>query len=954
MKRKSKNIFYICLIFCFVITAVIPQTAEASLRNVLYKQVDEQEIRKGVTYIKDRRLTEDGWLDTHILKVDLTNPNIRLDVIESTNEYNLKEKTTDLVKSNGAVAGINGDFFDMSKNPTASLGMVIRDGNLISAGNYVNLKENQWTTFFIDENDIPFIDYCKVAMYFYNEDRISFEIAGINKVTTFKKGVYLDQNAYTTTAQVDKINPTLYKIVVENDVITYISKKGETVSIPKEGYVIAIEESVAVPKINQFKIGQGVRFDLQTSIDLNKIKTALGGAGKIVDKGTVPVSPGHLVSPNARNPRSALGISKDGKTVYLIAVDGRNHSVGATHSEMTSLLLEYGVYDAIHLDGGGSTTVAAKLMGKNEVTLLNVPSDGAERKVVNGLGVFSDAPTGNLFGIRIVPKYTRVFQNTPVEMNVIAYDENLNPVNISMSDIKWGTEKMYGKWSGNVFYPESIGTGIITAQIGNVKGSTTLTSMGNPKALKVTPGSIQLKPGENVSLKVEGLDAEGYQAPVDWSKIKWNINSALGTVQDGKFIAGNSSGQGVLEGVLGDIKVYIPVTIGEQVIALESFEAQSNVEWVSYPNYVTGEVVLDSSLAYEGKNSVKMTYSFKAKPNETQAAYIQFKKPLNLKNNPKAIGMWVYGDSSKDWLRGRIIDGNGTNHTINFASQIDWNDWKYVQAEIPKGAVFPISLDRIYAVTLNNTAERKNTLYIDHISTIASPEMNTKNVPSSTKLKDQYEKTLSKDTGQNAFDITVFGTTANKNTLLDEVVQREVIAQMNKNASFSIYVGGTDIKTSDIKVPYMLWNNQYAVKDLNNTRIIQLSASKGGIRATNPEQWKSLQRDLSTNQSNIIIVMDKNPLNAGSFKDSMEAELFHNVLKKVREEQNKNIFVVTAEGYTTDVQVKEGIRYINLNGLWYSGKDVNLYKDFSILRFRIKDLEIYYDIQSVYPAVIVD
>ena len=304
-------------------------------------------------------MTEDGWLDTHILKVDLTN-NIRLDVMESINEYNLKEKTTDLINFNGAVAGINGDFFDMSKNPTASLGMVIRDGNLISAGNYVNLRENQWTTFFMDEEGTPFIDYCKVAMYFYNENNISFEIAGINKVTTFKKGVYLDRNAYVTTEQIDKINKTLYKLVVENDEITYISKKGETVDIPENGYVLAIEESVAIPKINEFKIGQSVRFDLQTSIDFEKIKMGLGGAGKIVDKGGVPLNPGHLVSPNARNPRTALGISKDGKTLFLIAVDGRNHSVGATHNEMTSILLEYGIYDGIHLDGGGSTTMAAK------------------------------------------------------------------------------------------------------------------------------------------------------------------------------------------------------------------------------------------------------------------------------------------------------------------------------------------------------------------------------------------------------------------------------------------------------------------------------------------------------------------------------------------------------------------------------------------------------------------
>ena len=53
-------------------------------------------------------------------------------------------------------------------------------------------------------------------------------------------------------------------------------------------------------------------------------------------------------------------------------------------------------------------------MGKNDVVLLNKPSDGSERKVVNALGVFSDAPVGELVGIKITPNYDRVFQDIPV------------------------------------------------------------------------------------------------------------------------------------------------------------------------------------------------------------------------------------------------------------------------------------------------------------------------------------------------------------------------------------------------------------------------------------------------------------------------------------------------------------------------------------------------------------
>ncbi|WP_058486748.1 phosphodiester glycosidase family protein [Defluviitalea phaphyphila] len=949
MKKIYK--IYISLFICLIINIVTPQILNAS--NVLYKEVKQEEVRKGVTYLMDRRLTEDGWLDIHILKVDLTNPYIKLDVMESTNEYNIKETLTDLIESNGAIGGVNGDFFDMSKNPTASLGMVIRDGNLISATNYVNLSENKWPTFFMDKEGNPFIDYCKVSMAFYNENNISFQVAGINKVTTFKKAVYLDNNAYTTTEQIDKINDSLYKIVVENDKIVYISASGETVSIPEDGYVIAIEESVAADKINLFKVGQTVNFELQTSIDLEKIETALGGAGKIVDKGTIPQNPGHLVAPNTRNPRTALGISKDGNTLYLVAVDGRSPSIGATHSEMTSLLLEYGIYDAIHLDGGGSTTIAARLMGEEEVTLLNNPSGGSQRKIVNGLGVFLDAPIGELAGIKLVPKYDRVFKNTGVEIEVIGYDENLNPVSINEEDIKWSVENITGKWNGNIFYPESSGEGIITAKIGDIKGEVSLISMEEPKALEINPNIIKLEEGERVELEVVGLDEEGYKVYIDPSKITWNVTNNLGKVDNGVFIAGNTTGQGVIEGSLGEIKVYVPVLIGEKVVPIESFEESNNVEWLSYPSYVTGEIAIDTSKKYEGNKSLKMNYSFKAKLNETQASYIQFTSPLKLDDVPKAIGMWVYGDGSKDWLRGRIIDSKGEKYVINFAENINWDGWKYVQADIPSGVNFPVSIERIYVVTLNNDVDRNNTIYVDHISGIYSLEENINNLPESTKLQDKYEKSLSKEADENSFDITIFGTTANKNTLLDEVVQREVIAQMN-NSDFSIYAGETDINEVDIKVPYVKWNDKYVVTDINNLRIIQLSAAKGGIRNTDSAQWKYLQRDLDTDKSHIIIVMDKNPLNSSTFTDSMEAELFHNLLKQTKEEEDKNIFVISTEGYNTDIQIKEGIRYINLNGLWYKNDDINLYKDFSILRFRINDSQINYDLQSVYPQVIVD
>ncbi len=932
MKQRKRRIASVIVALFIFTTVFFPFITEATtITNVLYKEVHEEEIRKGISYIKDRRLTAVGWLDTYILKVDLTNPDVRIDVLESTNQYNKRETTTDLIKSNGAVAGINGDFFDMSKNPTASLGMVARDGKLISAYNNTNIDENKWTTFFIDNEGNPFIDYCKIKMLFYNENGVYIGVAGINKITSFKYAVYLDRNSYTSTAEIDSRHPALYKFVVQDGVITYVSKRGETVEIPENGYVIVIDEPTAVQKRAEFKVGQKVFFDLQTSVDLTSIQMALGGAGKIVDKGTVPVNPGHLVSPNVRGPRTALGISRDGRTLYLIAVDGRGQSVGATHSEMTSLLMEYDIYDAIHLDGGGSTTIAAKPMGKDELSLLNKPSDGSERKVVNGLGVFFDAPAGELAGIKIIPNNHRVFQNMPVSLEVIGYDKNLNPVPIANSAIKWDVDYIQGNFSNNVFVPKSAGEGIITAQVGNVKGQVALTCMGMPKALKAHPETIRLKPGEGVNLWVVGLDEEGYKGNIDLTKMTWKVDPSLGTVINGKFIAANTTGQGIIEGFYGDVKIAVPVAIGEKVTPLESFEGDRLVEWSGYPSTVTGVVDIDTDIKYEGTKSIKMKYSFKNNPNVTQAAYVNFKEPIVILNNAKAIGMWVYGDNSMDWLRGSLKDANGQEFLIDFAKEINWTGWKYVQATIPSSVTYPISLSKVYTVTLNSAAERENTIYIDHLSCISLPEIDEANVINSTRLKDKHEKSLERVSAKNSFDITVSGLISNS---LDEEIKKELVKQMNENASFSIYFG-TAVNEMDIKVSYMKFNNNYQVNDIKNARIIQINASNGGIRAANPEQWKWLQNDLDTDKDNLFIIMDKNPQNE-AFSDAAEAELFHKLLKELKAKTNKNIFVISS-GQSNQVQILEGVRYICVSG-----------SDLSFLRFRLTDSEIAYEFKPIY------
>lgn len=59
------------------------------------------------------------------------------------------------------------------------------------------------------------------------------------------------------------------------------------------------------------------------------------------------------------HPRTAVGLSKDGRWMYWAVIDGRQfgHSLGVTTAELAALLKRLGASDGINLDGGGTSTL---------------------------------------------------------------------------------------------------------------------------------------------------------------------------------------------------------------------------------------------------------------------------------------------------------------------------------------------------------------------------------------------------------------------------------------------------------------------------------------------------------------------------------------------------------------------------------------------------------------------
>ena len=122
--------------------------------------------------------------------------------------------------------------------------------------------------------------------------------------------------------------------------------------------------------------------------DASGIWTAVAGNAFVVADGR------NVGGVGSSHPRTAVGISRDGRHLVLLTIDGRQRgfSEGATDQDTGAWLLRFGAHNGINLDGGGSTTMVMS-DGKGGAKLLNSPihgsKPGTQRLNGNHLGVFA-------------------------------------------------------------------------------------------------------------------------------------------------------------------------------------------------------------------------------------------------------------------------------------------------------------------------------------------------------------------------------------------------------------------------------------------------------------------------------------------------------------------------------------------------------------------------------------
>ncbi len=871
---------------------------------------DVQTVTSGVELIVDEFLGGNGWLDVFVLQVDLENENVSVGPI-FPDEFGVKGSVYDLASDALAVAGVNGDFFSLS-SAVPSFGPMFNDGEVISAytsstagvGPYMDMG----TLLITDDNILMDYFECRVAMMSDGEF-VGFANS-FNKVGAhLSMPIVLDERFYGSIDGIFGVFDGVAGFVVDDGVVAYHGEVDEVILPPEGGFVVLMHETFVEEYFLKFPIGSSFDVRVETFLDNTFVNFAsefdfgIGGGGLIMKNGSEFLGAADVVGRYVRNPRTVVANTFDGK-LLLIGIDGRGESIGVTHSELITLLKNYGVRDAMYLDGGGSTTVVARNEGEFDLSLLNSPSDGAMRNVVNGVGIFSNNVTQDIDKLLISGSNDRTFVGEEIELFVSGVDEFFNPV--SVDGVELLVNGVDGYFVGSTFVAKSGGEGVIIARIGDIEVEFPIYVSESPIGIVAEFPNLNLGIGEARWISIFGIDDDGFRIRLDNAAVNWRFPD--GILVEGRVLTGESTGTFVVSASAFGLNCEIGVLVGDAVVAIQSFEEVLPI-WGGDTTEVFGSVEPSELLKFHGERAVKLSYSFLPSLNR-QVAFCNFDEEILLPDDTLSFNLWVNGNNQGDGLSVEIIDDAGQVFFVKLCDEVNFLGWKFLSATLPEDVVLPARVSKLCVFSEGTSFERNEVLYFDHASITRGLRGDFGNVDYLFDPMFQEEVVLY-DSHQNIINVvgSTLGIGIEGATRL--LLDADMVVLASK--SNSELLTGNNIS----------FNMGYFNAFLEDTvQVIMIDSSRGGIMASDENGWSYLKETLAFTPANhVIITTELNPLT--EFTDVREGNALHDVLVDFRNESGKDIFVVNYGKFDRSVDIIDGIRYI--------GADVAEFVQFQVL-----------------------
>ncbi|WP_020140412.1 phosphodiester glycosidase family protein [Streptomyces sp. 351MFTsu5.1] len=367
-------------------------------------------LAKGVRYGQFDISGAAGPTHAHVLSVDLRAPRVRVELLYP-GAVAARAPVSRQATAQGALAGVNGDFFNISETQHpgveatgASVGPAIAHGRVLKGAVPDGQRFGPALPPGTSTEDVFGVGTDRRARL----DDLTLDgsvrtpqgplpLGGLNQyaLPVGSVGAYTSDWGNVSRVRATCGTDTDRAAPCSTDTWEVTVRAGHVVAAagtPGSGPIAAnttvlVGREAGAQELRKLAVGSTVkvRHRLVAASSRVPYRFALGGYPVLEDGRALPG-----LDDTTSAVRTAVGIADGGRTLYLLALDGApDYRGGLTIAEVARAMRALGSVDAFSLDGGGSTTMAARLPGTSSVTALNHPSGGAERPVPNGIGVFS-------------------------------------------------------------------------------------------------------------------------------------------------------------------------------------------------------------------------------------------------------------------------------------------------------------------------------------------------------------------------------------------------------------------------------------------------------------------------------------------------------------------------------------------------------------------------------------
>jgi hypothetical protein len=940
--------------------------AAASAADLLTLTDTHEKIGPGIQLRHLETLGSSGWTDAQVLSIDLAERAVTTDLL-SADHVGQASPLTSQARAAGAIAGVNGDFFDIG-NSGAALRPAVRDGRLVKSGDpetVVGVTADRLGT-------LTSIALEATATFPGGPHGVrSFDALGegANTIAAYTSNWGPYSRALATGSSSDRA-----EAIVTDGVVVSVDPAGAGEGTLPANTIALVGREAGASAIRTLNVGDRVDFQYRMNGDgVDNLRFAIGAAHNLLSDGVVQPQ-----GDESQAPRTAVGFTADRGTMILAVADGRQTSVpGPRLAEMGELMKSVGADDAINLDGGGSSTLIARPLGAAAPTVRNTPSDGSERATPNGVGIFLAPGSGVADELLVTTSggEPRVFPGLHHTFNASAVDENGGAVALQRGDIRWSTTA--GLVPGGLLQaPDAPGSTLrVRSTTDTLQASTSVRVLGRLKQLDPSRARLSFTDTSSAAsaLTLIGRDADGYASQLDPVDLTLDYDESVVAITPagGRLkVAPKANGATVLRASVGGRSVTIPITVGFETRPIDGFDTDGIWTFRHDRSPTGGISIVDEG--HTGKG-LRVDYDFTA-ATATRSAGARALRQLPLPGQPLRVSVWIKSDGNGQWptisLRdsssaaGRVLDLRG-----NFLTSAGWTK---VTAALPtSGVVFPVRLDNVRLIETAAARQYRGSFVLDDLQVDVPSAIDT---PPEPPL--QSDRLIDADgrlpTGGDRFQFATLSdvqfTAANQELVPvaiaalkriraqrpDFVILNGDIVDTGFQADVELakrvltdggcnlveagqpapaptattvpcyYVPGNheSYGTDDLDVWKTQFGRPYGTFDHKGTRFVLLNSTRGTLRGSDFAQLPMLQQALSsaTSDPSIHDVMvfahhptnDPDPADASQLGDRKEVALIERLLSDFRAQSGKGVAMVGSHAQIVDVNRVEGVPYVVL------------------------------------------